>query len=263
MRATTSEKNTAIAAVQPNCTKKRPTMPVMNAVGRNTAISVNVVAMTARPISSAASIAASYGRLPSRRWRMMFSISTMASSTRMPTTSDSEISVTPLSVKPRRYIAAKVGMAASGSAAAATSVARQSRRNSHTTTHGQRPALPQQHHRALEALLGGGDEVEGLGGGDVGMRRLQLNQCGTHAGGHFQLASATGSADFEGHHGLAVEEGRLAAFGRGVEHACHLVEPDAAAVGQRDFHRRQLLCRAYRRQRAHRLLHATDVGPPA
>ena len=56
MRATSSENATAIAAVQPNCTKKRPTMPLMNAVGRNTAISVKVVAITARPISSAASI---------------------------------------------------------------------------------------------------------------------------------------------------------------------------------------------------------------
>ena len=38
-------------------------MPLMNAVGRNTATSVKVVAITARPISSAASIAASIGRL--------------------------------------------------------------------------------------------------------------------------------------------------------------------------------------------------------
>ena len=58
MRATTSEKKTAIAAVQPNWTKNLPGTPLMNAVGRNTAISVKVVAMTARPISSAASIAA-------------------------------------------------------------------------------------------------------------------------------------------------------------------------------------------------------------
>ena len=63
----------------------------------------------------------------------MFSISTMASSTRMPTTSDSESRVTTLSVKPIRYIAPKVGMIDSGSAVADTSVARQSRRKSQTT----------------------------------------------------------------------------------------------------------------------------------
>ena len=58
MRATTSEANTASDAVQPNCLKNLPTTPLMKAVGKNTAISVKVVAMTARPISSAASIAA-------------------------------------------------------------------------------------------------------------------------------------------------------------------------------------------------------------
>ena len=57
-RATTSEANTASEAVQPNCLKKRPAMPLMKAVGKNTAIRVKVVAITARPISSAASIAA-------------------------------------------------------------------------------------------------------------------------------------------------------------------------------------------------------------
>ncbi len=134
MRATTSEKNTAIAAVQPNCTKNLPGTPLMKAVGRNTAISVKVVAMTARPISSAASIAAWNGVLPMRRWRMMFSISTIASSTRMPTTRLRLSSVTTLSVKPIRYIAPKVGITDSGSAVAATKVARQSRRNNQTTS---------------------------------------------------------------------------------------------------------------------------------
>src|SRR5512134_3255355 len=133
MRATTSENHTAIAAVQPNCTKKRPGTPLMNAVGRNTAISVKVVAITASPISSAASIAAWYGVLPAARWRMMFSISTIASSTRMPTTSDSDSSVTTLMVKPIKYIAKKVGMIDNGSATAEIIVARQLRRNTHTT----------------------------------------------------------------------------------------------------------------------------------
>ena len=65
---------------------------------------------------------------------MMFSISTIASSTRMPTTSDSDSSVTPLSVKPSRCIAAKVGIADIGSATAAISVERHSRRKNHTTS---------------------------------------------------------------------------------------------------------------------------------
>ena len=55
MRATTNEKKTEMAAVQPNSTKNLPTIPVIKAVGKKTAIRVNVVAMTASPISSAAS----------------------------------------------------------------------------------------------------------------------------------------------------------------------------------------------------------------
>ena len=78
----------------PNCLKMMPTTPDMKAVGRKTAIRVKVVAITARPISSAASIEAWKAGLPMCMWRSIFSTSTMASSTRMPTTSDSARSVT-------------------------------------------------------------------------------------------------------------------------------------------------------------------------
>ena len=57
-RATTSDARMAMTAVQPNCLKNFPGMPAINAVGRNTATKAKVVAMTAMPISSAASIAA-------------------------------------------------------------------------------------------------------------------------------------------------------------------------------------------------------------
>ena len=58
IRATTREKKTAMEAVQPNWTKNLPTTPLMKAVGKKTATREKVVAMTARPISSAASMAA-------------------------------------------------------------------------------------------------------------------------------------------------------------------------------------------------------------
>ena len=57
-RATTSDARMASTAVHPNCLKNRPEMPLMKAVGRNTATRAKVVAITAMPISSAASIAA-------------------------------------------------------------------------------------------------------------------------------------------------------------------------------------------------------------
>ena len=108
-------------------------MPLIIAVGRNTTTRLMVVAMTASAISLTASSVASRIGLPMWRCRSIFSISTMASSTRMPTTTASASSVTVLSEKPRKAIAAKVGRIDSGRAADAISVARQSRRNSHTT----------------------------------------------------------------------------------------------------------------------------------
>ena len=54
-RATMREKNTAIATVRPNCRKYCPGMPPMKLTGANTATMVIEIAITARPISSAAS----------------------------------------------------------------------------------------------------------------------------------------------------------------------------------------------------------------
>ena len=63
----------------------------------------------------------------------MFSTSTMASSTSMPTTSVSASMVSVFIVKPKVCRAQNVGMTASGRAAAEISVARMSLRNSQTT----------------------------------------------------------------------------------------------------------------------------------
>jgi hypothetical protein len=64
----------------------------------------------------------------------MFSISTIASSTRMPMTRVRPSSVTVFRLKPLRLMKAKVGISETGMATAVTAVARQSRRNSHTTS---------------------------------------------------------------------------------------------------------------------------------
>ena len=58
----------------------------------NTAISENVIAMTVKPISPDPLSAASYGDMPSSMCRVMFSISTTASSTTNPTAIDKAIS---------------------------------------------------------------------------------------------------------------------------------------------------------------------------
>jgi len=61
VKARTSGTAIANAIVRPKLYRKRPTMPLMNATGRNTAISDSVVASTARPISLVAWIAAGNG----------------------------------------------------------------------------------------------------------------------------------------------------------------------------------------------------------
>ena len=58
VRATSSEKLTLTQVAMAKHLKNWPTTPGMKPVGANTATRVAVVAMTARPISSAASIAA-------------------------------------------------------------------------------------------------------------------------------------------------------------------------------------------------------------
>src|SRR5258706_363481 len=65
-------------------------------------------------------------------WRVMFSISTIASSTRTPVIRHSASRLIWLRVKPNHCMKAKVGSAASGIASAAMPVARQSRRNRNT-----------------------------------------------------------------------------------------------------------------------------------
>ena len=57
-RAASSEKNTCTETVMPNCLKNWPAMPDMKLAGAKIAMMVRLIAITASPISSAASSAA-------------------------------------------------------------------------------------------------------------------------------------------------------------------------------------------------------------
>ncbi len=107
-------------------------MPLMNAMGTNTATIANVVAITARPISSVPSRAAVLWSLPMPKCRTMFSRTTMASSMSRPMHSDSAISVRKLSVKPKAYSAMNVAITAMGSVRPVMIVLRQLCRNRKT-----------------------------------------------------------------------------------------------------------------------------------
>ena len=81
---TTAENKMVIASVTANSRNKRPITSCMKSSGISTAISDTVSEMMVKPISPAPFIAASNGGAPSSRWREMFSIMTMASSTTKP-----------------------------------------------------------------------------------------------------------------------------------------------------------------------------------
>ena len=103
--------------------------PRMVATGTKTARIDAVVATTASPISSVASLAAWRGVLPIRRCRWMFSMTTMASSMRMPIDSDRASMLSMLKVKPIARMNANVATTEIGKASAAMKVARPSCRN--------------------------------------------------------------------------------------------------------------------------------------
>ena len=106
----------------------------MNDTGTKITTRLNVVAMTASPISAVAARAASKGCIFfSSIKRKMFSSTTMASSITMPTINTSASIVTLLRVKPSAFIMPKVAMTEVGIATAAIIVARQLRMNSNTT----------------------------------------------------------------------------------------------------------------------------------
>ena len=73
-----------MARVTANSRNSRPITSCMNSSGISTAISDTVSEMMVKPISPAPASAACSGGLPSSRWREMFSIITMASSTTKP-----------------------------------------------------------------------------------------------------------------------------------------------------------------------------------
>ena len=131
---TTAEITTAIVRVSANSRNMRPTRPVMNSSGMNTAISDSVSEMTVKPISRAPSSAACIGSSPSSMWRTMFSIMTMASSTTKPVPMVSAISDRLSRLKPQNHMTPNVATSDIGSATPAMMVARMVRRNSSTTS---------------------------------------------------------------------------------------------------------------------------------
>ena len=108
-------------------------MPLINAVGMNTALSTRAMAMTAPLTSFIALWVASAGESPSAMCRSTFSTTTMASSTTIPIASTSPNNERLLIENPKAVIAANVPISDTGIHTSGMSDARQFWRNSTTT----------------------------------------------------------------------------------------------------------------------------------
>jgi hypothetical protein len=111
-----------------------PTIPLMNAIGRNTTTSTSVIATAAPPISLRPLMAASNGPCPMSRWRVMFSSTTIESSTRIPMISDNPISETMSRVKCRTFITMNVASRETGIEIITTAALRHACRKNISTT---------------------------------------------------------------------------------------------------------------------------------
>ena len=102
MTATKPETASAAAIVTANSRNSRPVMSVRKVRGRKTATADTVAATTAKEISCIPRRAASMRGVPDSTQRVMFSSTTMASSTTRPIASVIPISVRVLMVKPAK-----------------------------------------------------------------------------------------------------------------------------------------------------------------
>ena len=166
-------------------------------------------------------------------------------------------------VKPNRYIAPKVGITDSGSAVAATKVARQSRRNSHTTS-------------TASAAPSYSSSIEPSKFSCTGSTKLKASVTVMSGCAAFSFSSAArtpAATSISPAPRLRVISKPTTGwpFSSAAErfsatvsmHVRHLVQADAAAVAERDLHARQLLGRLHRGDGAHRLLGAAQVGAAA
>ena len=117
----------------PNSLKNCPTMPFKNPMGPKTAITVRVVAITARRTSAVPSMAAWIADFPMVRWRKMFSLTTMASSTRRPTERLNAKSDMTLIENPAQLMRINAPISEFGSASPVISVERPLPRKKNTT----------------------------------------------------------------------------------------------------------------------------------
>ena len=130
----TPEISTATPTVTANSLNKRPSNPSMNRMGMNTAARDTVIDRTVKAISWEPASSAVILSLPISMWRVMFSSTTMASSTTKPTARMMAIIERLFRLNPSRYIAPNVPTTDVGNISAVIRVDRALRRNARITS---------------------------------------------------------------------------------------------------------------------------------
>src|SRR5579862_3195123 len=130
---TTMEMAMAMERITANSRNRRPTTPLIMRMGMKTAMSEMLIDRTVKPISSAPLRAACMGFMPLSRWRVMFSMTTIASSTTNPVAMVSAISDRLSRVYPSRYIAPNVATMETGTETLGMNVDQPLRRKMNTT----------------------------------------------------------------------------------------------------------------------------------
>src|SRR5579864_9066170 len=133
VREITMDRAMATKRITANSRNRRPTTPLIIRMGMKTEMSETLIDNTVKPISSAPLRAACIGFMPFSRWRVMFSITTIASSTTNPVAMVSAISERLSSVYPIRYIAPNVAMMETGTETLGMNVDQPLRRKTNTT----------------------------------------------------------------------------------------------------------------------------------
>ena len=116
-----------------NSRNSRSTKPPINRIDKNTTTSARFIATSVTPTSLAPRRAALNGDRPCSRWRLMFSTTTMASSTTRPAATISAITDKLFSEKPNTYMTQNAPINDTGIASVGISATRTLRKNSSTT----------------------------------------------------------------------------------------------------------------------------------
>src|SRR5262245_19033164 len=216
----------------PNCLKNCPAIPGMKLAGVKIATMVRLIAMTASPISSAASMAAWNGDFPIRMWRTIFSISTIASSTRMPVLSVIARKLTRLSEKPSRSITQNAGKIDSGNDTADDRCTQIAHKKEHNTDIKSATLETRVNRGLIVAVCEINRRIDQLEI-DIRVGLLELVDSLLHSAGDHHIARAARALDAKRHHRLAIESGKATTVGDRVSDDAEILEANFAAHRER------------------------------